>query len=247
MRELRYTVFGTIGQSFRVWFRNFIPFTILGILFFSPLIVYTVSLMRDASHSSLTKENLTLWLIVICTLIYAFDQFLAAPIVYGVVQELNGTHAGLGACIVQGLKRFLPVFFTVLLLYWCVFFGSYPLVVPGIVLACGLYVAVPCSVCERPTVLGTLSRSFFLTEGNRMRVLGLLLLFWGARIGAQVAVVRALDPHGRPTELQLALGAMLAINFLFSCLGAVMQGVSYSRMRELRDGVSTADLASVFE
>ncbi|MBE7452955.1 MAG: hypothetical protein HS111_30020 [Kofleriaceae bacterium] len=246
--QLRYSVFGTIGQSLAVWARNLPSILILGLIFFSPLIVYIgheVMEVRDAG--GLSEDRGVWWILVIVFATYAADQFLAAPIVYGVVQELNGTRAGVGACVWQGLKRFVPVFFTVFLLYWCVMFGAYPFVIPAFVLATGLYVAVPAAVCERPGVMGTLTRSFALTEGNRMRIFGLMILFWGTRVGAKVAAITLIDPQGHAGKIQALLVTVLVIDFLYGTIGAVIQGVTYSRLRQLRDGVSTADLARVFE
>lgn len=248
MRELRYSVFGTIGESIAVWAKNLVSIFVLGLIFFSPLIIYTlheVGEVRDAG--GLTENRGMWWVLITVFLSYAADQFLAAPIIYGVTQELNGTRAGVLACVAQGVKRFFPVFFTIFLLYWCVIFGTYPFIIPGIVLATGLYVAVPCAVCERPGVMGTLTRSFNLTEGNRMRILGLLLLFWGTRIGAKYFLITTLDPQGRADLIQALLLSSLAVDFLWGTIGAVMQGVTYTRLRQLKDGVSTADLARVFE
>ena len=248
MQDLRFTVFGTIGQSFGVWVRNLLSIFVLGLIFFSPLILYTlheVGEVRDAG--GLSEDRGAWWIIVTIFLSYAADQLLAAPIVYGVVQELNGTRAGVLACVAQGVKRFFPVFFTIFMLYWCVIFGTYPFIIPGLVLASGLYVAVPCAVCERPGVMGTLTRSFNLTEGNRMRILGLLILFWGLRVGAKYLLIDTIDPQGRSGHIQALLLSSLAVDFVFGTIGAVMQGVSYSRLRQLRDGVSTSDLARVFE
>jgi hypothetical protein len=248
MRDLRYSVFGTIGQSAAVWGKNLLSIFVLGLIFFSPLILYTLNEVGEVRDSGgLTEDRGMWWVIITVFLSYAADQLLAAPIIYGVVQELNGTHAGVLACVAQGVKRFFPVFFTIFLLYWCVIFGTYPFIIPGLILATGLYVAVPCAVCERPGIMGTLTRSFNLTEGNRMRILGLLLLFWGARIGAKYLLIRGLDPQGRPALIQALLLSSLAVDFLFGSFGAVLQGVTYSRLRQLRDGVSTADLAKVFD
>jgi hypothetical protein len=245
--DIRYTVFGTIRQSLSVWARNLIAILILGVIFFSPLIYYFVHSVMKVRETGEPASIEFWWLVVMSSLVYGADQLLAAPIVYGVVQELNGTHAGVGACLAQGLKRFFPVFFTIFLLYWCVFFGLYTLLIPGFVLATGLFVAVPAAVCERPGVMGTLTRSFELTEGNRMRIFGLLLLFWGARTGAKYVALDLIDPQGHAIEGQVLLITIFAIDFLFSTFGAVIQGVTYSRLRQIKDGVSTADLARVFE
>lgn len=246
--DLRYTVFGCIRQSMSVWAKNLVSIFVLGLIFFSPLIIYTVSeVMEVRTEGGLSDARGVLWVMILMFATYAADQFLAAPIVYGVVQELNGTRASVGTCVWQGVKRFFPVFFTVFMLYWCVVFGTYTFIIPGFVLATGLYVAVPAAVCERPGVMGTLTRSFALTEGNRMRIFGLLLLFWGARVGAIAAAISFIDPQGHAGKIQALLVTVLVINFLFGTIGAVMQGVTYSRLREIKDGVSTADLAKIFE
>lgn len=246
--DLGYSVFGCIRQSMSVWARNLVSIFILGLIFFSPLIIYTANeVMEVRAHGGLSEDRGTWWVVILMFATYAADQFLAAPIVYGVVQELNGTHASVGACVWQGLKRFFPVFFTIFLLYWCVLFGAYPFVIPAFVLATGLYVAVPSAVCERPGIMGTLTRSFALTEGNRMRIFGLMLLYWGLRIAAIAAVMSWLDPQGHAGKIQALLVLVLAINFIFGTIGGVMQGVTYSRLREIKDGVSTADLAKIFE
>jgi hypothetical protein len=246
--DLGYSVFGCIRQSMSVWARNLASIFILGLIFFSPFIIYTVNeVIEVRAHGGLSEDRGTIWVLILMTVTYAADQFLAAPIVYGVVQELNGTHAGIGACVWQGLKRFFPVFFTVFLLYWCVFFGAYPFVIPAFVLAPGLYVAVPSAVCERPGVMGTLTRSFALTEGSRMKIFGLMILFWGLRVGAIAAAMKFLHPDGHSGKIQALLITVLAINFLFGTFGGVMQGVTYSRLRQVKDGVSTSDLAKIFE
>jgi hypothetical protein len=248
MQDLRYTVFGTIGQSVMVWVKNLVSILVLGLIFFSPLIIYTLNEVGEVRDAGGLTENRGMWWVIITVFLsYAADQLLAAPIVYGVVQELNGTRAGVLACVAQGVKRFFPVFFTIFMLYWCVVFGTYPFIIPGIVLATGLYVAIPCAVCERPGVMGTLTRSFNLTEGSRMRILGLLILFWGTRIGAKYLLIEALDPQGRSAQIQALLLCSLAVDFLWGTIGAVMQGVTYSRLRQMKDGISTADLAKVFE
>jgi hypothetical protein len=236
-----YSVPRTVAQSLRIWARNLLPILLLGIVFYAPLILYTVHDLREVRAGELTSLD-GWWVALMALLAYAADQLLAAPIVYGVVQDLNGTRAGVAACIAQGVKRFIPVFFTVFLLYWCVFFGAYPFVIPGLVLATGLYVAVPAAVCERPGIMGTLTRSFGLTEGNRLRIFALLVGFWGSRIFIKLVLLDLLS-----ADLQLLLVSSLLVDFLYSTVGAVLQGVTYSRLRQLRDGISTADLAKIFE
>lgn len=248
MGTSRYTALGTVRRSVDVWLRNLVPALVLGGLFFAPVIIYTAVLVRDVGAAGgMSQDQIEGWLVVSALLAVGADQLLAAPIVFGVVQELNGTHAGVGACVVQGVRRFFPVLFTVLLIYLCLLLAAYPFILPALVLATGTYVAVPSAVCERRGALRAVTRSLTLTEGHRTRLLGLLAMFWGARLGMKVALVVVIDAQGRPGPLQLMLVLALAIDFVFGTVGAVAQAVTYSRLRELRDGTTTAELARVFE
>ena len=59
-----------------------------------------------------------------------------------------------------------------------VFIGLLLLIVPGIILACGLVLATPVIVLESgASATGALSRSWSLTQGSRLRMFGLLLVF----------------------------------------------------------------------
>src|SRR5262245_46341662 len=100
-----------LGLSFSIWFKNFLPFTLLAIILCAPQILFALNefsswggefdlyrLMKIASF-----EN---WLTLIgigCGIL------VTSTLTYGVVMELKGQHAGMGACVVVGLKRFLPV------------------------------------------------------------------------------------------------------------------------------------------
>lgn len=248
MGKSGYTALGTVGRSLDVWGRNVGPALILGALFFSPVIIYSVWLSAEVADAGvMTSGDVTAWLLATCALAYGADQLLAAPIVYSVVQELNGTHAGVGSSVAQGLRRFFPVLLTVVLIYVCVLMATYPFVVPGLVIATGMYVAVPSAVCERRGALKAVTRSLTLTEGYRMRVLGLLSLFWAARVAAKLVLLTIIEPTDHPGSVDVLLYVGLGIDFLFGTVGAVMQAVTYGRLRELRDGTTTAELAKVFE
>jgi len=79
----------------------------------------------------------------------------------------NGTRPGMVA------PQALAVGFLVILF---VGLGFALFVIPGIVLITVLCVALPAAVVERPGIRAALRRSADLTEGNRVRIFGLMLL-----------------------------------------------------------------------
>lgn len=236
-----------LGQSLAILGRNLVAFTVLGLIMSVPAFLLAYGTYEDLGITDDREEMLLFWSAVSLMAGYAADQLLAAPIIYGVVQDLAGQRAGVLACVGKGLWRLVPVLFTVFLYYWCVVFGFYTFVVPGFVLATGLYVAVPVAVCERRGVFGTLGRSFELTEGNRGRVFVLLLLFWGIRWGARAALLLSVDDGAALSTVRIALIVCVALDVVTSVVGAVLQGVVYARLREVRDGRwVVAELSQVF-
>jgi hypothetical protein len=93
-------------------------------------------------------------------------------------------------------------------------------------------------------VLASMSRSAFLTKGNRWRIFGILFLifvvlvviggligFFGARIGGMTMV----------TILQYPLEAIAG------AFNAVALGVLYYQLRVAKEGVDIEKIASVFD
>ena len=65
---------------------------------------------------------------------------------------------------------------TALLGYFLVGLASILLLIPGIVVLCMFYVAIPVAVVERMGASDALSRSKALTAGHKMTIFGLTLL-----------------------------------------------------------------------
>ena len=125
---------------------------------------------------------------------YLLNILVSAALTYGVVMELQGKRASIGACVSTGLVRFFPALGVGLLTILAVVGGCLLLVIPGIMVACALYIAMPISVIEKPGVMGALRRSRELTTGYKAQIFGLMFLLGLMAFGATLIMGVAFLP-----------------------------------------------------
>src|SRR5260221_10368879 len=93
-----------LGTAFRVYLRNFIPFTLIAGLLYIPMIVFTGWFL----NSEFTVSSLLKYAGISAVLSLVLNSFVSATLTYGVVKELQGQRASIGACIATGFTRMLP-------------------------------------------------------------------------------------------------------------------------------------------
>jgi hypothetical protein len=121
------------------------------------------------------------------------------------------------------------------------------------IVLCHLFVIAPAAVVERLGVGDAMKRSGQLTAGRRWGIFGMVLLVQVVVIVSVLAWVLPLY-NGNETDLvllghQLKRAAWLFVGAvaILQLFTGIMQAVSYALLREDKDGVSTQDLAKVFE
>ena len=187
---------------------------------------------------------------------YWFLSFLLQGVVtYGVFQTLTGRGAEFGESMRVALRRFFPILLVALTSFLLTAVGYLLLVIPGIVIQMMLWVAVPVTVVERGNVGHALQRSKDLTLGYRARIfaitiiLGLISVATGGISGVLARML--ISTHelvpGTPTYALLYLPLQVVFHGLVSTLGAVVVTVGYYTLRQEVEGISTVDLASVFD
>jgi len=127
------------------------------------------------------------------------------------------------------------------------------LVVPGVALSCAWMVAIPALINERLGFMECLGRSAELTEGNRWRVLALLVIygvlvtFWSASISAIILTFREiLVTH--PLAVSWASDGFYCLSVTIDyALFAIAVTCLYVELRQLKEGVEPGDMARVFE
>jgi hypothetical protein len=247
------TTFGignVLGTGFRIWAKNFIPFTLITALIYIPVWIWGFSsLQGEMTRDRLMHVGTALQgAILLSTLL---NVLVAAALTYGVVMELQGQRASIGACIATGFSRFFPVLGVALLSILCITGATFLLIIPGVIVYCMLYVTTPTAVLERPGVMGALRRSRELTQGHKLEIFGLLfilgLLGFGLRMLVQQLTLNARPLEGGLSHISAYLYITLVQQMVLGSLGAVMASVAYYFLRAEKEGTSAAELAAVFD
>ncbi len=250
--ENRFSIGAVLGTGFKIWFKNLPAFLLITIVVYIPMLVWGISLAQgDMNLEAIHRFDRYGSIVMLLLNILA-----AAAITYGVVMELQGHHAGIGACFATGLARFFPVLGVAILSGLAIGAGFLLLIVPGIIVYCMLYVATPAAVLERNGITGALGRSKELTQGHKLEIFGLLFVIFIINFGMQLLAQQVLvntDNIGSWSEdeiyslIRRAIYVQLALNVIIGSLGGVMQAVAYYYLRGEKEGTSADELARVFD
>ena len=170
--------------------------------------------------------------------------WLQAGLAFGVVRHLRGGEPGFVETFYQSVRMLLPAALVALIVAIATALGLFLLIVPGIIIALVLWVAVPAAVVERSGVRA-LGRSAELTNGYKGQIFGLALILFVFRL-AVTSVVLALwgIVTTDPVLSYLVLGFCVVVT---SGIWATATSVTYHDLRVLREGVDTQVVARVFE
>jgi uncharacterized membrane protein len=232
-----------LGTGFRVYGRNIIAFTLITAVVYVPIILWTLSLV---SGTEMSLSSMTRYVGGVGILSLLLNSFVSATLTYGVVKELQGQRASIGACLATGFSRMLPALGVGVLTALAIVGGCVLLIVPGIIAACALYVAMPASVIEKPGVVGALKRSAELTKGYRGAIFGLLLVM-GVGNYALGRVEQAVFPLDSMAHIKTYLFINCGTSIIVGALSSVIAAVAYFQLRADKDGTTAHDLAKVFE
>lgn len=248
------------GTSLSVWAKNLFAFVLLSLVVFLPYAVYQYWLQHEAAGNRELEQlgnNLD-------TLISrVLGMLVAAPLIGAVFAQLRNRRADLGATFTSGLAR-IPAVIGVALLQGLIYIACFiPVVIAAatgvpafamvlgivsyvalIVASCGLYVAVPAAIVERPGIVGALSRSWRLTNGHKARIFVIFILF-SLLTWLSVAAVTALLVTALGDDLMwLWLYVVVAV---IASIEAVFMAVIYHDLRIAVDGVDPEEIAAVFD
>jgi len=256
-QENAFGVGRAIARTFSAWRRHVVVFSLLTLAADSPL--FLVSLLSGVPVPGVTAPSQNpfaaagpppafppgFWLAYVATMLLFLVE--AGAITHGVIHDAAGKRVSLVAMVATGFRRFIPLLVVGLLCYVMITIGLVLLIVPGLFLACALVAAIPAVVAERPGVFGAIRRSFALTKGNRLAIfavfLVVLLLF------LLVTILGGFVLPQLTASFSPMLGTLLglAINIVFGTLIWIAPGVVYHDLRVAKDGITTAQLAAIFE
>lgn len=240
-----------LDTSFQLYRRHFTPLATLVVVCYGvPLLVnaYVESAGGAAAHLGLVLLNLPLSIVL--------GSVAAAATVF-VISE---AYLGRGMTAREALLRATPflgrLIVAALLLTLLVGLGFLLLIVPGVILACGLVLAWPALVLEDlPSATAGLRRSWALTRGARLKLFWLLvalslILFipymaLGVVVGIVAAVSGGAPAAGAAALVSAVLTALIQVVIypLYNCVLTV----AYYDLRVRKEGFDLEVLASTLQ
>lgn len=230
---------GTLFRTaFQTWFRNLVPFTLLGAAVFAPWIVLRILVVPDPSNIAPT--------LLLGLLQSVLGNVLTGAVTYGVVEHLRGKAASFGDVLQFGLRVFLRVLLTGVVCGVIVGVGTILLIIPGLIATAILYAAVPAAAIEGLGVGAAMRRSAGLTDGSRWPI------FWAALLMAIVfigvgALVGAILGLSTGFEGEPSAAVDITIALVVSPFFATAPAVCYALLRQGKENVDPTQLAAVFD
>lgn len=220
---------------------NLVPFCLLALLLMAPSFLYSM-LLFGSDQDPFASYSFGSFLATIIQMV--LSQLIAAAITHGSFQYLRGRTVGLGEALSRGLSLILPMLGVAILSGLAIGIGTVLLIVPGIIVAVMLWVAIPAAVVERPGVIASLQRSAELTKGHRWSVFGILVIIVVAVIAIMFILQFILFRSG---GVQLYMIVAWVINSVFSAFSATTAAVGYYFLRATKEGIDIDQIAKVFD
>jgi hypothetical protein len=243
-----------LGRGFEALKANFIPFLLVALLLvglpaFLAQYLPSAGLDPDRPELVLTFDY---WGALLVSMFAALlgNALLQGVLVRSTILTLSGREPDLGGSAMLALRLLLPIIGLSICVGFLIAFGFLLLVVPGIMAYCAFSVAVPALVEEREGVSASMGRSRDLTRGSRWQVFLLVVLLWifSTVVAAVAGVIAGVSPWGTalaPDPIVAGLSSGVASS-LTGLIGTVVTAALYVELREVKEGTSTQELATVF-
>src|SRR5215510_14051535 len=102
----QFKIFRALGLSFKVWFKNFIPFTLLAAVLYSPVVIWLLTYDPQTAESAEAMQSAYFMRPLYVTT--GISALLAPLITYRVVQDLNGIKVSMMSSFKFGLRGSIP-------------------------------------------------------------------------------------------------------------------------------------------
>jgi len=245
MQEFK--IFRALGLSFKSWFKNFIPFTLLTAILYAPIMIWVSQVNVNEVHDVQELINKTfLWPIYA---VLAASTLLAPMLTYRVVMELNGTKVSMLTSAKYGVRGIIPalILAVVVNVLQQIPFGG----ILASIVTCIWFVAAPAAVAEQLNPISALSRSADLTKGRRWGIFGLNFLIGLVMIALVMAWIIPMFSRGDADSALRSLKSssymFLGVMGLFHMFTGIVEAVSYALLRVDKEGITHEQLAKVFE
>jgi hypothetical protein len=247
---VHFGVGNVLSQGWDVLSKNLAPFGIIALVVTFPSFLYQLingaaAVTTDATTAdgsfyvgrSVTGGGAFIALLIELIL----RQVAGGAISYGVFQEMRGQRADLADCLRRAGALVFVVIGVAMVSVIAKILATILLIVPGLIVAAMLWVAVPVAVVERPGVIRSLSRSAVLTKGNRWVVFGIMLLIGLGNMVASFLVDRIVGATAPGAFVSWIVAAAI------TAYAASVTAVGYCTLRFAKEGVGIDEIARVFD
>jgi hypothetical protein len=154
-----------------------------------------------------------------------------AALIHATARVLAGRKTDFATNLASGWSSLGRAAWTSIVVGFVTVLGFLFFIVPGIVLACALFVAIPAAVVEGKGAGDAMARSRLITQGHKLRIFVLMLLvgLGAGFIGGTAGLVGAFASETVGTMMEWL------VNALFTPVWAVLTTVAYWRLRAAHD------------
>jgi hypothetical protein len=221
------------NRTFTLFSRNWLPFCLIALVASLPNI-----LVYGPKTGLIVSDNAAVWSGVGVLLAMVLNTLSQAALLYAAFDDMRGRPVDLVESFKIGLRRFFPVLGVAI----CVpVLAALALVFPGFMVLTMSFVAGPVCVVERLGPIKSMERSARLTKGHRWKIFGLWLAVLGVGGHRAVCAEQIVWRHRRSCRGDGDVAALL------SAFGAILVVVTYHDLRVAKEGVSTDQIAAVFD
>lgn len=230
---------GTVmNKTFAILSHQFGKFMLLALLPMAPLLLLIFGL---AGSTQAPGAGFALAGALTGILTFVLQTVAQATSLYGAFQDMRRQPFTIGQSLQIGFSRAVPVIGVAILAGLATGLGVLLFVVPGVIIGCMLYVAIPACVIEKTGVSASLSRSVALTKGYRWQIFGLFLLVVVIALVGGLVLAKI---GGEGLVGQILSFAWQVVSTAFS---AVLAAVVYHDLRAAKEGIDLDTLANVFD
>jgi len=227
-----------LSRAFSVFRAQWVKFFVLTAIPLAPTLALDLAIgeRQSGSFAALRLFGLLLQMVL--------GALANATCLYGAYQVMRGQTFSVGGSLNAASGRLASVVGASLLGGLLTGLAMILLIVPGLIVMCAIYVALPACVVERLGPVQCLRRSRALTSGYRWPIFGLIV---AVGIASAVAAGGAGAAAGVTRNLVVITVVIFAASVLIGAFGAVLSAVIYHDLRVAKEGVDIDKLANVFD
>jgi hypothetical protein len=237
-----------ISGTFSAIAKNFVVFLGGAVVFLGlPQALSIYGALDALGGADLAGNNAVLNLVALALNLIG-SSIMSGYIVYTVAQGYRGHEPSIGESYSAAIRSILGLIGASILISLGVVLGAILLFVPGVIFMIMWSVTIPALVVEGLSPVGAMKRSQELTKGSRWPI------FWLSLVGLLINFALVFAVSGFSVNVFVAaqpglavLAGQALVTIATSILFGTGSAIAYAELRNIKEGIGTEQLASVFD